>query len=412
MSVARSKILALVLAGGQGGRMDVLTQERAKPALPLAGVYRLIDLSLSNLRNSGISDVWLVVQFETQSISEVVAGGRPWDLDRTHGGLRIIPPQQSGEDAEGEWHAGNADAIYQNRALIKAFAPDVLLVLSADHLYKLDFNDLIDAHLAGETGVTVVSTDVPIAQASNHGVVTVDRDGAISAFDYKPDDPPGNLVTTEIFAYDPGIVIETLERLAARKRREGASGSGLEDFGHDLLPDLVERGLARDYRLDGYWKDVGRPETYFAAHMDLIAARPGKDLDLDDPGWPIFTLNPQRAPARFAASSRVADSLISPGCEIAGRVERSVLGPGVVVDEGAIVRDAVVFHDTEIRTGARISFAILDEDVRIGRSARVGQKPSGASPTSEELVLIGRGARVSAEAIVKRGVRIPPRGRR
>ncbi len=405
--MARSNVLALVLAGGQGGRMDVLTQHRAKPALPYAGVYRLIDISLSNLRNSGVSDVRLVVQYETQSIAEVVAGGRPWDLDRSHGGLRIVPPQQEAGSDEGVWHEGNADAIYQNRDLIRGFNPDVLLVMSADHIYKLDFDNLIDQHLATGAGVTLVSTEVPMDQASNHGTVEVDKQGKVTRFEYKPERPRSNIVATEVFAYDPALVIETLERLSGRKTAASDKRSGLEDFGNELLPELVKDGRVHDFRLPGYWKDVGRPETYFQSHMDLLDAHP--DLDLDDPAWPIFTLAPQRLPARFEDTARIGQSLISPGCHIAGKVQRSVLGPGVVVEAGATVRDAIVMHDTVVRAGATVQFAIVDSDVTIGKEAKVGQKPKGEAPTTEELTLIGMGAKIKRGEQVKRGARVAPR---
>ncbi len=404
--MARQRTLALVLAGGKGSRMEVLTQHRAKPALPYAGVYRLIDLSLSNLRNSGLSDVWLVVQYETQSIAETVAGGRPWDLDRTHGGLRILPPQQEAGSDEGVWHEGNADAIYQHRDLIREFAPDVLLVLSADHIYRLDFQDLLEQHQASEAGVTLVSTEVPLDQASNHGTITVDSKGVVTSFDYKPDEPTSPLVATEIFAYNPDVVIETLERLSREKATRGKE-SGLEDFGHELLPDLVAQGEVRDFRLPGYWKDVGRPETYFQSHMDLLD--PSMNLDLDDPEWPIYTLDHQRMPARFGDASRVRHSLVSPGCDIAGTVERSVLAPGVVVEEGATVRDAIVLQDAVIRAGARVRFAIVDQGAVIGKKARVGQKPSGDLPTTDELVLVGMGARVKGGETVGRGARVAPK---
>jgi glucose-1-phosphate adenylyltransferase len=403
----RPKILAMVLAGGQGSRMDVLTQHRAKPALSYAGVYRLIDISLSNLRNSGISDVWLVVQYETQSIAESVAGGRPWDLDRSRGGLRIIPPQQEAGSSEGVWHEGNADAIYQNRQLIRAFDPDILLVLSADHVYKLDLNEVIDQHLATGAGVTLVSTEVPIDQAPNHGTIEVGKDGKVTRFDYKPERATSPIVANEIFAYNPDLVIETLERLSQAKGKAGEKESGLEDFGHELLPALVEDGQVHDFRLPGYWKDVGRPESWFQSHMDLLDGVNG--LSLDDPAWPIFTLDPQRMPARFEGTARVAGSLISPGCTIAGKVERSVLGPGVVVEDGATVRNAILLHDVTVKSGATVQYAIVDDGARIGKNAKVGQKPKGGLPTSEEIALIGMGARVKAGQTVPRDARIAPK---
>ncbi len=413
--MSRNNVLALVLAGGQGGRMDVLTNRRAKPALPYAGVYRLIDFSLSNLRNSGISDVWVIVQYETQSIIQTVAGGRPWDLDRTHGGLTIVPPQQEGEREAAPWHEGNADAIYQNRELIRESGADVLLVLSADHVYKLNYNDVIEQHLATDADVTLVTTEVPIDQASNHGTVEVSKSGKITAFDYKPEDPSSTIVATEIFVYKTDVVIETLERLSKERSADDEARSGLEDFGQELLPELVKAGKVRDFRLPGYWKDVGRPETYFQSHMDLLkiashtsAREDNPDLDLEDQTWPIVTRDPQRMPARIHGTARIDRSLVSPGCDIAGKVERSVLSPGVIVEPDATVRDAILLQDVIVRAGATVQFAIVDERVEVGVDAKVGEKPRGELPTTEELVLIGANAKVAKAAVVKRGERIEP----
>jgi glucose-1-phosphate adenylyltransferase len=395
--------------------MDVLTRRRAKPALPYAGVYRLIDFSLSNLRNSQISDVWIVVQYETQSIIQTVAGGRPWDLDRTHGGLTIVPPQQEGEREAAPWHEGNADAIYQNRELIQESRPDVLLVMSADHVYKLDYDDVIDQHLTTGADVTLVTTEVPIDQASNHGTVKVGDDGRITSFEYKPEEPDSTIVTTEVFVYKPDVVIETLERLADERSADDEAQSGLEDFGHELLPELVKSGKVHDFRLPGYWKDVGRPETYFQSHMDLLkiashtsAREENPDLDLEDRTWPIFTRDAQRMPARIHGTARIDHSLVSPGCDIAGMVERSVLGPGVIVEQGATVRDAILMQDVVVRTGAMVQFAIVDDHVEVGGDATVGEKPEGDLPTTEELVLIGAQAKVATGVTIGRGERIEP----
>ncbi len=401
----RTRVLAMVLAGGQGSRMGVLTERRAKPALPFAGVYRLIDMSLSNLRNSDISDVWVVAQFETQTIIDALAHGRPWDMDRTHGGLRVITPQQENDD-EGGWHEGNADAIYQMREMIREADPDVLLVLSADHVYRMDYRDVIDRHVERESEVTVVSTRVPKEQASNHAVLKIDGNDRITEFEYKPDDPSSDIVATEIFLYQPDVVLDTLEQLVA-ELGDGES-SGLEDFGHHLLPALVERGRAHDFRLPGYWKDVGRPETYFEAHMDLLAEHP--DLTLDDPHWPIFTLDPQRMPARIHASATISNALVSPGCDVRGAVERSVLAPGVVVEEGATVSDTIVLHDTVIRAGAHVQYSIVDRDVEIEADVRVGGAPEGSAPTTDELAMIGQGVSIGAGQTVARGESLGPEG--
>lgn len=406
------RVLAFVLAGGEGSRMEVLTERRAKPALPFAGVYRLIDLPLSNLRNSSIPDVWVVAQYEVQSVVDVVAGGRPWDLDRTHGGLRLVTPEQRREEDDEEgWHEGNADALYKSRDLIRQFGPDLLLVLSADHIYRLDFADVVAAHLEREADLTIVSTRVPLEQAPNHGVVTVDDGGRVTAFAHKPEDPPTDVVTTEVFAYSTDVLLEILEELV-RELGEGAS-TNLGDFGEHLVPALVERGRVFDLRLEGYWKDVGRPETYFAAHMDLLAERP--ELELDDPAWPIFTRDHQRLPARVRLGAIIENSLVSPGCVVAGTVRNSVLGPGVAVAAGAVVENAVVMKDVEIRAEAEVRYAIVDEAAVIGKGAIVGEEPPGEVAT-EDLVLVGRGAHVRGRRKLRAGDRVeaadsPGRGR-
>lgn len=396
----RPNVLALVLAGGQGSRLAPLTDHRAKPAVPYAGVYRLIDMSLSNLRNSGISEVGVIVQYQTQSILAELANGRPWDLDRTTGGLRVIPPQQSrGDEGEGEVLAqGNADAIHENLHVIRAANPDVVLVLSSDHIYRLDYWLPIDEHLRNDADVTMVTTTVDLEDASNYGTCTVGAGGRVLEFAYKPEKPESDVATTEVFVYKPAMLIDTLERLAAE------SDDGLEDFGHQLLPELVDTGRAFAWHLDGYWRDVGRPETYFASHMDLLAEHP--ELDLDDPDWPIFTLGHQRLPARVHAEARIDDSLISPGCDVRGTVERSVLGPGVVVEAGATVRDAIILEDTVVGTGATVQYAIVDRHVTIGRNAEVGEPFEGDAPGPDDLAMVGQRVAVHGNRKVTAGERV------
>jgi len=395
----------MVLAGWQGSRMEVLTEHRAKPAMPFAGVYRLIDFPLSNLRHSGISDVWVAAQYEIQTVNDILAHGRPWDLDRTRGGLRVITPQQERHGDDG-WHEGNADAIYRTRDLVRDFEPDVLLVLSADHIYRLDYNDPIAQHLETGADVTVVTTQVPKEQASNHAVVSIDNDGIVTDFDYKPDEPKTDVVATEVFIYTPDVVLSVLEELVSELGDEENGSTGLEDFGNHLLPRLVEQGKVREFRLPGYWKDVGRPEAYFAAHMDLLADDPA--LHLDDPAWPIFTLDHQRMPARIHEDARLERALVSPGCFIRGTVRNAVLGPGVVVEKGAVVENAVILHDVTIGADANVQFAIVDRQARVGKGATVGGPPAGDAPTTEDLVLIGMGARVEAGQAVKAGERVDP----
>jgi len=403
----RPRVLAVILAGGEGGRLEVLTEHRAKPAMPFAGVYRLIDFALSNCVHSGLSDVWVIEQYRPHSLNEHLANGRPWDLDRTYGGLQVLPPYQNrgggdGADGESGFAQGNADALYRQRHFLRDFGPDLVLVLSADQVYKLDFREVIDRHLARKADVTLVTTRVPPEEAKRFGVVQVDGDGRVTGFQYKPEEPASDLATAEVFVYDAPVLLETLERLA----EEGDTDEPLEDFGHELIPRLVEGGRAWEYRLEGYWRDLGTIDSYWRGHMDLLDSEPG--LVLDDPAWPILTYGSQRLPARIEESARIAGSLIAPGCRVAGRVERSVLAPGVVVEEGALVREAVLLHDVVVRAGAEVQRAIVDTGARLGKGARVGEDGE-SEPGAEDLALVGQGVEVAEGGRVRAGERVGER---
>jgi glucose-1-phosphate adenylyltransferase len=357
---ARARTLAVVLAGGAGGRMDPLTRRRAKPALPFAGTHRLIDFPLSNCANSGISDVWVVQQYLPHALEDHLANGRPWDLDRTRGGLLLLHPFTGGE--EGGFHRGNADSLWRYRQLIAEFDADVVLVLSADAVYTLDYRDVVDAHLAHDADVTMVTTRVD-EDASRFGVVDAADDGRVRDFWYKPDEPPTDLVTIEVFAYRPSALAGTLERLADED-------GGLADFGDALLPALVSDGRAFEHRFEGYWRDVGTPDSYWQAHRDLLDGVTG--IDLDDRRWPVRTTSSHRQPARFGADASVEHSMVAPGCVVEGRVVRSVLGPGVVVEKGAVVDSAVVLNEAVVRSGARVERCVVDLHAEVTAGASVG----------------------------------------
>jgi len=394
----RPRVLTLILAGGTGGRLEVLTEERPKPAMPFGGSYRLIDFALSNCAHSGLGDVWIVEQYQPHSLNDHLAGGRPWDLDRTYGGLRLLPPYEGRRD--GGFAEGNADALYRNRAMMREFDPDVVVVLSADHVYRLDFRDVLDAHAARGADLTMVTTRVPLEDASRYGNVVVGDGGRVAGFDYKPEAPRGDVATTEVFVYDGRKLLDTLDELG----RELGEGAALRDFGHVLLPRFVERGRSYAFALEGYWRDVGTPESYFAAHRDLLGPRPG--FDLDPAEWPVLTQKSQRRPAHIYASARLDDALVAAGCRVRGEVVRSVLGPGVEVAPGAVVRDAVVLGGAVVGEGATVEGAIVDEGARVGEAARVGGPvPEGGAKT-ERLVLVGRRASVEPGANVAPGARI------
>ena len=392
----RPRTLAVILAGGKGSRLGPLTQRRAKPALPFAGVYRLIDFPLTNCVHSRLSDVWVVEQFQPHALNEHLLNGRPWDLDRNQGGLRIMPPFTG---AHGEGFAeGNADALWRHRELLAEFAPDELVVLSADHVERVDLRDVLDAHRERRASVTLVTTPMPRAEASRFGVAVVGDDGRVRDFAYKPEEPPGDgdtsTVTTEVFVYDAPRLLATLDRLHDAVARARGDDAHLGDFGHHLLPALVDDGAAHAFAHDGYWRDVGTVESYWQGHMDLLGERPA--LRLDDPAWPVRTAGVLRMPAHVAAGARVDDALLAPGATVRGTVERAVLGPGVIVEPGAIVRDSVLLHDVVVRRGARVERAVLDDAVEVGAEGVVGEG-GGA------LAVVGRGVRLGAGERVEAG---------
>lgn len=364
--VAGRKVLTLILAGGKGQRLGVLTQERAKPALTFGGTFRLIDFALSNCMHSGLSDVWVLEEYQLHSLNDHLTNGRPWDLDRTHGGLEVLPP--SPESLSGELEdAGNADALYQNRHLIRAYGPDVVVVLSADHVYTLDYAEVIRRHLEVGAGVTMVTVPLPQGEdARRFGNVTLTRTGRVKTFEYKPGQPRGEQITTEVFVYDAPALLDTLETL-----RAGAGpGVGLGDFGHALIPAFVKARTAHTYTLDGYWLDVGLPDAYFRAHQDLLD---GRSVRMDSSEWPVLSSSIPRMPARIEQGAEISDSLVSYGCRVAGQVRRSVLSPGVVVEAGALVEDAVILRDVTVRAGAHVRRAIVDEEAVIASRVDGGE---------------------------------------
>jgi glucose-1-phosphate adenylyltransferase len=388
--MALPKVLVLVLAGGKGGRLELLTENRAKPAVPFAGVYRLIDFPLSNCQHSGLPDVWVSVQFHPTSLSEHLANGRPWDLDRTVGGLMTLPPFQGTE--RGGWVTGTADSLWREADLIRQYDADALVVVSADAVYKLDYREVVDAHLGSGAEVTMVTTEVTPDDAPRYGIVQVGDDGSVTDYAYKPDHPATTTATNEVFVFSPR---ETLDRLEALDDQVGEDG--LEDLGSHLLPAQTKNGLARAYPLNGYWRDVGTIPAYWAAHRDFLAEDP--PLDLDEAGWPVHTRGGRHSAARLLRGAVVEDSLVSGGTRVAGEVSGSVLSPGVIVEKGALVVDSVLLPGAHVRAGARVTRAVLDDGVEVGERATVGG--------DGDITLVGRRARVDDGAELAAGARFP-----
>lgn len=391
--IAGKSVLTIVLAGGKGSRLAPLTDQLAKPAVPFLGTYRLIDFTLSNIVHSGLQDVWIIEQYLPHSLNIHLAGGRPWDLDRTRGGLEVMPPFSGPADGDGGFAEGNAHALALHTELIQESGADIVLVLSADHIYKLDYAPVIEQHLQTGSSVTMVTTKLQDrSEATRFSNVKADKAGKVTDFAYKPDEPLSDTVACEVFVYDAKLLLSTLTEL----EKEGNLG----DYGEHLLPRLVERGDAYTYSLKGYWLDVGTLNAYHQAHRDFLD---GIGLELDDPKWPFITSSITRPPTRIRPEGVVNESFVCGGAEIAGTVTRSLIGPGAVVEKGAEVRDTIVQMGAIIRAGAQVSRAIIDRDAVIGEKAVVGGQSANA-----RLCVVGVGAQVEAGARLAPGLQLPP----
>ena len=387
--MAPPRTLAVVLAGGAGTRLELLTDHRAKPVLPVGGTHRLIDIPLSNCLHAKIGDVWVVQQQHPATLADALANGRPWDLDRTHGGLLVLPPGQ-GSDRAG-WHHGTADALWKIAPLIKEFEADAVVVLSADAVYRLDYAELVDDHLAAGAAVTMVTTRVD-DEPERYGVVQVGPDRVVRDYRYKPEQASGNLICNEVFAFDPRVLVSELEHLAK------ASDEGLEDLGTGLLPDLVEQGSAREYRFDGFWRDLGTVDAYWQAHMDFLPPRP--KFAFADPEWPMISSRLTPAVVSIGRGAELTDVLIGGGAELAGQVSASVIGRGAVVEKGAVVERSVILPGSVIRSGAVVRRAVVDTETTIGRNAQIGAARGS-------IALVGHRRRVPAGRRIGAGGRYP-----
>lgn len=403
----RSRILAIVQAGGEGSRMDVLTRERAKPALPFAGEYQLIDFALSALSHGGVSDVWLGVQYQATSLARHVAGGRPWDLDRTQGGLQWLMPEQGGGPAAlTGFSAGNADDLAGRADDIRRAGADAVVVLSADSVFSLDVRELVDVHLDSGASCTVVTVEGTAEQAAAKAALTVE-DGVVTRVEYKAEDPSSTTIAAEIFVYDPAELVEALEELRRRhsETAQDEEHTGLGDFGETLLPHLVEGGRVHAFPMQGYWRDMGTPVDYLVGHRDLLDGRVDA---LDHPDRPVLSRFPELVPARVRAGAVVEDALLTAGCDVRGTVRRAVLGPGVVVEAGAIVEDSVVFAHTRVEADAHVATSVIDASCVVGAGARVGRSARGRDLTESELTLVGRDTHVAPGADLPAGSRLEP----
>ncbi|MBN2471411.1 MAG: glucose-1-phosphate adenylyltransferase [Anaerolineae bacterium] len=360
------KVKAVILAGGEGTRLKVLTVKRAKPAVPFAGKYRMIDFPLSNCVNSGIFDVLVLTQYRPHSLNDHIARGRPWDLDRSFsGGVQMLQPYKGHWDTD--WYTGTADAVTQNLNIVRRGLPDYVLILSGDHVYQMNYMSLIRYHEKKGADVTVCTIPVPMDEASRYGIVDVEDDHRVRSFVEKPANPPGNLANMGVYLFSR----EALEEYLNEDRDKPDSN---HDFGRNILPQMVARNLnVFAYPFEGYWIDVGTVDAYWAAHMDLLEYPPS--LDLNDRTWVIHTRSEERPPVHIQSGAVVNDSMITDGSFIAegAVVERCVISPGVYIGPGAVVRESIIMTDTHIDAGAVVERCIADKYVFIGKNARVGE---------------------------------------
>jgi glucose-1-phosphate adenylyltransferase len=385
------KIRAVILAGGEGSRLGVLTAKRAKPAVPFAGKYRIIDFPLSNCVNSGIFDLMVLAQYRPQSLIEHIGSGAPWDLNRDFtGGIKILTPYKARNDSD--WFVGTADAVQQNFSFVKREFPDLVLILSGDHIYTMDYEPMISFHLDQRADLTMGTINVPIEQASRFGILGTDTKYRVTSFLEKPDKPPSTLANMGVYLFNR----ELLDRILWEDRLNPESS---HDFGKNIIPNLIKseaRVFAFPYT--GYWMDVGTFQSYWQAHMDMLS--PSPKLKLYNRDWIIHTRTEERPPARLPASAHVYASMICDGCYIGAdaRVESSVLSPGVVIRPGAVVRESIILTDSVIESGAVIERAIIDKRSHIGENARIG---GGIADANIRVALVGKNCSVPAGYVVE-----------
>lgn len=397
----KQECVAMLLAGGQGSRLYALTSRIAKPAVPYGGKYRIIDFPLSNCVNSGIETVGVLTQYQPLELNDYIGSGQPWDLDRMGAGVHVLPPYQRNKGAD--WYKGTANAIYQNIDFIERYDPEYVLVLSGDHIYKMDYSQMLAAHKEKGAACTIAVLDVSKEEASRFGILNTREDDSIYEFDEKPKVPKSTLASM-------GIYIFTWEKLRHYLIADEEDPTSKNDFGKNVLPAMLQAGESMfAYRFEGYWKDVGTIDSLWEANLDLL--NPKIPLDLSDPDWKIYSRNPCMPPHYLAPGSEVQNSFIAEGGSISGKVEASVIFAGVTIEEGCEVVDSILMPGTVVRKGARVQYAILAENCDIGENAVVGESPEQCSDLSNwgiavvaSGVRVGAGARIAAKAMVEKDI--------
>ena len=386
----KKECIAMLLAGGQGSRLYVLTSDVAKPAVPFGGKYRIIDFPLSNCTNSGIDTVGVLTQYKPLELNSYIGSGQPWDLDRLDGGVHILPPYMV-EGDKGSWFKGTANAIYQNIGFVDMYDPEYVVILSGDHIYKMNYAKMVEAHKKAGAACTISVLEVPWAEASRFGIMAVDGEDNIVEFQEKPKQPKSNLASM-------GIYVFTWKKLREYLVSDEADPASSNDFGKNIIPNMLNAGEKMvAYRFDGYWKDVGTLESLWDANMDMLSRG---DLDLLEDSWPIYARLPAEPPAFIGKSALVDHSVVTQGCEISGKVMNSVLSHGARVEEGAEVQYSVLMPGVTVKRGAVVRYAILGENCQVAAGASVGGSPESCDPDAWGITVLGPGTNIEPGEVV------------
>ncbi len=387
----KKECVAMLLAGGQGSRLYNLTETIAKPAVEFGGKYRIIDFPMSNCVNSGIDTVGVLTQYQPLVLNEYIGNGQPWDLDRNTGGVMVLPPYQGKKSSD--WYRGTANAIYQNLAFIERYDPDYVLILSGDHIYKMDYSEMLDAHKKNNADATIAVLEVPIEEASRFGIMNTDEDGRIYEFEEKPKKPKSTKASM-------GIYIFNRDMLADYLRADEQNPKSSNDFGKDIIPAMLADGRRMyTFPFRGYWKDVGTLTSLWEANMDLLGENP--NFVVRDRDWRIMSRNNAEPPHFIGGEAKISNSIVTEGCKIYGEVVNSVLSNGVVIDKGAVVKDSVILSGTHIGSGVYVNYSIIGSDTEVGKGCVIGRPKDVA----EDITLVGVGLTIPNGTVVPAGAK-------
>lgn len=390
----KQEVIAMLLAGGQGSRLGVLTKNLAKPAVPFGGKYRIIDFPLSNCINSGIETVGVLTQYQPLILNEYIGNGQPWDLDRMNAGVHVLPPYQNSKKYD--WYKGTANAIYQNIHFVDRYDPDYVVILSGDHIYKMDYSEMVTFHKENNAACTIAEMEVPMEEASRFGILNTNPDGSIYEFDEKPKVPKSNKASM-------GIYVFSWDKLRKYLIEDEEDPNSSNDFGHDILPKMLNAGeRMMAWEFTGYWKDVGTIDSLWESNMDLL--NPKVEMKLNDDSWRIYSRNPIRPPHYISNQASVQAALITEGCSIYGSVDSSVIFNNVTIEAGAVVTDSIIMPGSTIKAGATVQYAIIGENVVVGEGAVVGKRPEEMDNRDDWGIAV-----VGENCIIKPGTTIAPK---